>query len=464
MRLSDATLRRLSLPPPAYDRAALCPGVLHLGPGHFFRAHVARYIEDLATRSPDWGIAAASVQGSAAAMALARQDGLYTVSERGPDAVPPRIFGAVCAVLTGDRVLTALSDPAIRLVTLTVTEKGYNPAATTPNSVAGKAAFARNVPGLLAAGLAARRRQGHAPPVILSCDNLSANGLILRRAVTAAAAQQDPALAAWIGDSVAFPSSMVDRITPATTPRDRAEIAKTLGAEDAAAVVAEPFRQWVIEDPGLPALAALGDVGVRLVGDVAPYETMKLRLLNGAHTVLAAYGGLLDLATVAEAVAHPPLRRTIQRMMAEEVAPTVPLPPPVLRDYQRALLTRFANPALAHRTAQIAMDASLKVPQRLLAPIRARLAAGHGAARLIGGVAAWILGLARGARIADPLSEEFALMAGAAGHDPRAFAAMMMDRADIFGDLGQNAAFRAALFADIRALAETGPAALLERP
>jgi fructuronate reductase len=368
-----------ALPPtvrqPDFDPARLRTGIVHVGIGAFARAHLAAYTQPLLHDDPSWGICAVSLRSPATHDALAPQDNLYTRAERGGSGERLEVMAALTSVVVGaDAALERLLDPAVRIVTLTITEKGYDGL----------------LPPLLATALQRRRIANVAPFTVLSCDNLPSNGDTTRRFVLRAAEQLDPALAHFIADNVAFPNCMVDRIVPATTADDRARIDAALGVHDAWPVVCEPFTQWVIEDHFPQGRPAWERTGAELVSDVRPYEDMKLRLLNGSHSSIAYLGQLAGWQTVAEAIAVPELRMHIAALM-DEVATTLTLPPSVNLDgYRDALLTRFANPALHHRTAQIAMDGSQKLPQRLFAPALARLAAGQRAPRIALGVAAWL--------------------------------------------------------------------------
>jgi fructuronate reductase len=376
-RLSRATLSALpiAVQRPDFDPATLHTGIVHLGIGAFARAHLAAYTQPLLRADPSWGISGVSLRSPATRDALAPQDNLYTRAERDGSGERLHIMAALTDLAVGtDAALDCLLDPAVRIVTLTVTEKGYE----------------GPLPSLLATALQRRRIANLAPFAVLSCDNLPSNGDTTRSFVLQAAEQLDPTLARTIADTVAFPNCMVDRIVPATTADDRARIDTALGLEDAWPVVCEPFTQWVIEDRFPQGRPAWERTGAELVADVRPYEDMKLRLLNGSHSSIAYLGQLAGWQTVADAVAVPELRAHIAALM-DEVATTLTLPPSVnLPTYRDALLARFANAALRHRTAQIAMDGSQKLPQRLFAPALARLAAGQPAPRIALGVAAWL--------------------------------------------------------------------------
>lgn len=405
MRLCRASLAALpaAVARPDFDPAGLATGIVHLGLGAFHRAHQAVYTAPLLAADPRWGILGVSLRSPDTRDALAPQDFLYTVAER--DAAGERL--AVIGALTGALVapedpaglIARLAAPAVRVVTLTITEKGYHRQAANGAldeddpairaDLAGPAA-PRTAPGLLVAALAARRAAGLAPFTVLSCDNLPANGRATHAVLARFAALRDPELGRWVAGELACPDSMVDRIVPATTDADRAAIAAALGMEDAWPVIGEPFRQWVIEDRfplGRPDWAA---TGAELVADVRPFEHMKLRMLNGSHSSIAYLGQLAGWETVADAMAEPALAAHIAALM-RETATTLHLAPGMdTEGYARALAARFANPALRHRTAQIAMDGSQKLPQRLFAPALDRLAAGRGCPRIAFGVAAWL--------------------------------------------------------------------------
>lgn len=480
MRLAEARLGALPahVARPRYDRAAVAPGIVHLGLGAFHRAHQAVMTEAvLEAGARDWGIVAASLRSPATRDALAPQDGLYAVAIREDEAEELRVVGALGGLHVAPEdpaaLVAAMADPRIRIVSLTVTEKGYchdpatgelDPAHPDIRHDLASPQAPRSAPGFLVAALARRRAAGTPPFAVLCCDNLPRNGATVRRVVSGLAARTDRDLAAWIEGEVAFPSTMVDRIVPATTGEDRARIAAALGLEDAWPVVCERFAQWVIEDAfpaGRPDWT-LG--GATFVADVAPFELMKLRLLNGAHSALAYLGLLAGHATVAEAASDPALVRFLEGFWAE-VTPTVPAPPGVdLAGYTARLGRRFRNRALRHLLAQIAIDGSQKLPQRLLAPARERLAGGGRVPHLALAVAAWIRHLeGEGpAPVRDPLAATLGALLAAAPAEPAARAEAVLGFAPVFGtDLARHAGFAAAVGAGCRALAEAGPAAAL---
>ncbi|HZF43433.1 MAG TPA: mannitol dehydrogenase family protein [Sphingomonadaceae bacterium] len=406
-RLSGATLDRL--PPgvvrPRYDRSVLRTGVVHLGIGAFHRAHQATYFDDLiGLGDPRWGVLGASLRSRRVRDALAPQDGLYTLVERsGPDE-QLRIVGAVRSALVAPenpaRLVQAMADPDVHLVTLSVTEKGYKLDPAGGALLLGDHDIAadlserqapRTAIGFLVASLAARRARGLMPFTVLSCDNLPNNGARVRAAVLAFAATVDPSLRDWIDGCGAFPSTMVDRIVPATTDADRNRLAATLGVEDRGMVKTEPFTQWVVEDWFAGERPPLEQVGVQMTGDVRPWEEAKLRLLNGAHSAIAYLGALSGAEFVHEAVAFADLKRYVERLWDEAQTTIAPSPSLDLAVYRTELMARFTNSALAHSTRQIAMDGSQKIPQRLLAPIADRLRQGASIDALALAVAAWML-------------------------------------------------------------------------
>lgn len=406
---------------PGYDPADLSAGIVHIGVGAFHRAHQAAYVDAcLAEGDTSWGIIGVSLRSPTMRDTLAPQDWLYTLAEKDGSVETLNVIASVMKVLVAPEdpqaVLAAMSDPQTRIVTLTVTEKAYprkpdGGLDTQDRTVAADLANPdrpTGILGFLTEALARRRADGTPPFTVLSCDNLPSNGETLRRLVIAFATLRDPALGRYIEQNVAFPSSMVDRIVPATTDADRERVAQTLGAEDAWPVVTEPFMQWVVEDNFPMGRPAWERHGVEMVTDVAPFEEMKLRLLNGAHSALAYAGQLLGRETVADAFADPVIHGFVKGLW-RETARTLSGHAGLMPDAYTARLTdRFANPALRHRTAQIANDGSQKLPQRFISPLLERLDAGGDAPHLAAGVALWIAALAnRGEPPAftDPLDE-----------------------------------------------------------
>jgi fructuronate reductase len=438
VRLSVATLDRLpaDVVRPAYDRAAVRRGVVHLGLGAFHRAHQAALFEAaLASGDMRWGVTGVSLRSGDVRDQLAPQDGLYTLLVRDGGAERAQIVGAVQELLVAPEnpraVIAALASPDTHIVTVTITEKGYKLDRAAgglliddPDVAHDLAALdaPRTAPGFIVAGLKARRAAGLQPLTIMSCDNLPDNGVLLRDAVIAMARTHDPGLADSIAVEVAFPSTMVDRIVPATTPDDITMLAERLGVEDRAMVKTEPFTQWVIEDRFSGERPDFTALGAQLADCVAPWEHAKLRMLNGAHSAIAYLGGLAGDEFVHQFVARDAGRRLIA-MLWDEAQET--LDPPAGLDipaYRAALLERFTNSALQHRTRQIAMDGSQKLPQRLVQPLIELSAVGKASPALALAVAAWMRWQAGatddGERFAidDPAADRLARAAGVEGY------------------------------------------------
>ena len=468
-RLSPALLEALpaAVARPQYARGPEnAAGIVHLGIGAFHRAHQSAYFDALmALGEPGWMIRAASLRAPAAAAQLNPQQGLYTLVQRDGAAARLQVIGALRDVLVAPTdpaaLVAALARPEVALVTLTVTEKGYglDPAAGELNTddpaiAADLASLAhpRSTPGFLAAGLAARRAAGLPPFTVLSCDNLPNNGVRTRAAVVAMAARHNRALADWIAFCGAFPSSMVDRIVPATTATDVSDLAETAGYDDPGMVKTESFSQWVVEDAFCARRPGLERVGVQFTRDVTAWEHAKLRLLNGAHSALAYLGGLAGHAYVHEAVAAPGFAGYLETLWDEAASTLGPLDGFDPHAYRAALRARFANAALAHRTAQIAMDGSQKLPQRLLASIRARLGRGQASPALTLAVAGWMRWQSgadeqgEAFTVEDPLAARTAAALRAAGPDAEARVAALLAIPEVFGaDLAQAPRLRAAL-------------------
>ena len=449
------------------DRAALRTGIVHLGLGAFVRAHIATYTEDVLAEEPgDWGIAGVSLKRPDQRDRLAPQDGLYTALQRDGAGVTARIVGCVRQTLVAPEnpaaVVAAMAAGTCRIVSLTITEKGYchDPAtgrldASHPDIVQDRTSpdAPRSAVGLIVAALRQRRAAGIAPFTVLCCDNLPHNGRLVAGLVRDFAALGDAPLAGWIEANVAFPSTMVDRIVPAATEQEVTDAAQATGLYDAAPVSHEPFRQWVIEDRFVGGLRPAWErAGAQLVSDVAPYEHMKLRLLNGVHSALAYLGYLAGYETIPDVVADGTFRAYAAALW-EEIIAVVPAPPGVdLRAYAADLLRRFENQAIRHRTWQIAMDGSQKLPQRLLGTVRERLADRLPIPALALAVASWVRyvgGVDESGRpidVRDPLAAKLRATLDAAGSEPAQRIAAILGEASIFGeDLPRSAAFAAAL-------------------
>lgn len=486
-RLSDSTIGTVQpgTALPGYDRATLQTGIVHLGLGAFVRAHHATYTDDLLGIEPGpWGIAGVSLKRPDQRDRLAPQDCLYTTLQRDGTRITARIVGCVRAAIVAPEdpagLVARMADPACRIVSLTVTEKGYchDPAsgrldANHPDIVHDVAnpTAPRSAIGLIVAALAQRRDAGQAPFTVLCCDNLPHNGKLVAGLVRDFAATRSDGLAAWIESGTAFPATMVDRIVPAATEADLVDAARLTGLSDAAPVSHEPFRQWVIQDRFVDGVRPGWEkVGAELVTDVAPYEHMKLRLLNGAHSALAYLGYLAGHETIADTMTDPVLRGYVTALW-QEIIPVVPPPSGVdLTAYTAQLLARFANPAIRHRTWQIAMDGSQKLPQRLLTTIRERLARALPFPSLALAVAAWIRYVGgtdeagRPIDVRDPLARVLAMALADAGSDPARRVQAALQRQSVFGaDLPRSAQFVSAVTDSYAALQTRGARAAAAR-
>ena len=478
MRLSNANLDRLPghIIRPSYDRTRITPGIVHLGIGAFHRAHQAVVIDDLlAAGATEWGIIGASLRSADTQDALAPQDCLYTVAVRSGAGTEHRIIGSVLATEVAKnnpaQLIARMADPAIRIVSLTVTEKGYCHTPQTgelntdhPDIVHDLAHpdAPRSAPGFIVAALARRRAAGIAPFTVLSCDNLSANGHTVKRILTQFAHLQSPELAKWIADEVACPSTMVDRIVPETTDADRAAVAAELGMSDAWPVITEPFTQWIVEDQFPAGRPDFARAGVQLVSDVTPFEHMKLRLLNASHSALAYLGYLAGYETIAATMTNDRFAAFARGVM-EESAPTLAMPAGTdLAGYSASLLQRFANPALHHRTWQIAMDGSQKLPQRLLGTMQDRLRLGLPIDTHALAVAGWMRYVTardengKTIDVRDPLAAELAAIAAKAGPVADRLAPALLEVRSIFGGLGADVRMRSAVTRALAKLYEVG--------
>ena len=465
-RLSLATMDRLpvDVARPGFDPRSLEIGIVHFGIGAFHRAHQALYTQEAITRHPGpWGICGVIPRSPDVRPSLLPQDNLYTVAERTADGVKARIIGTVREVLFApdevDAVTARVAAPATRIVTLTITEKGYclDPASGRLNEKhpeivhdLTETGTPLSAIGLLARGLAARRQRHGGPLTILSCDNIMENGHAIEKALTRFLELSNRDLARWVAGNVTFPCSMVDRIVPAPTEASQRQIEQQIGLRDDASISCESFRQWVIEDRFAAERPAWETAGATLVSDVVPYETMKLRLLNGSHSTLAYLGYLAGHQTIAQAIGEPSLRAFVARMMEHEVSPTLATPAGVdLAAYRALLLQRFADPGLAHRTWQIAMDGSQKLPPRLLAPISERMAKNQPFECLALAVAGWmryVTGVDEAGNpidVVDPQANRLRQIAREVGPDAPALVERYSAITEIFGELGQSQAFKA---------------------
>jgi len=441
---------------PTYDRTRLQPAVVHLGVGAFHRAHQAVYFDELAERGlSDWGIVGVAMRRPDMRDALAPQDGLYTLVERGTDGDRARIVGSILDVLHAPsepgRVLDALTDARTKLVTITVTGVGYHVDAQTGELVDDEETRAdlahpdapRTAIGFLTEALARRRAAGLAPFAVLSCDNVPENGRTARAAVLAMARRRgDEELATHVAREVAFPSSMVDRITPATTDDVRATVTDDLGIDDRWPVATEPFSQWIVEDRfGDAERPPLERVGVQLTGDVTSYELMKKRLLNGSHVALGFVGSLLGHRDTVEALRDPLVRAYLARLMADEVAPALPSVPGIdLTEYQATLLDRFANARMPDQLIRLCRRGSSKVPAHLLPSLTEARTAGRPHELLTLAAAAWVRYLqgvdikGNEIPIQDPRLDELQPLAREAGSDPEP----VITESNVFGWLADD--------------------------
>jgi fructuronate reductase len=485
-----ARLNLANLPAaPAVDPLGLTVGIVHLGLGAFHRAHQAVFSEQaaLTTGETRWGICGVSQRSATVRDQLAPQDGLYSVLERGGASPTIQVIGSIrevlCAPEDPDAVVARIADPDVAVVTLTVTEKGYRAAAgggldLTDQEIQADLAGRppRTVVGQLAAGLVRRAETGAGPLTVVSCDNLVANGPFLRRlmedygaASSSVGARTGRQLAAQLAaqlEAARFPASMVDRIVPATTDADRDEAQQLLGGvRDEAVVVAEPFIQWVIEDDFAGARPGWDKAGAVFTGDVAPWEQAKLRMLNATHSMLAYLGGLRGYETIAEAVRDEQLTALATELMTADVVPTLTPPEGLdLTAYGASVLERFANPALKHRTAQVAMDGSVKLPVRLLGTVRDRLAAGAEPRLASLAIAAWMVYVAIGVDangrellLDDPLASTLRAAVAGVRRRPVDLVEALLGVEAIFGpDLREHPVFRALLIDQLAGLLPSG--------
>jgi fructuronate reductase/mannitol 2-dehydrogenase len=477
--LNEATLgwHAARVAVPTYDRWSLTPGVVHVSVGSFHRSHQAVYFDDIASRglSSEWGLVGVGLHRPAMRDALTAQDGLYTVVSRDPAGDSARIVQVMGRYLfapeNGEAVVAVLADPRTRLVTLTLTGGGYKVDAGTGRFAASDPAVQADLRGAgapvtalgyLVAALDLRRRAAVAPFTVLSCDNLAGNGAIARRALVSFARLRDPALGDWIEENVAFPSSMVDRITPQTTVADRAYVAREFGVADRWPVMTEPFSQWIIEDDFCNGRPPLDEVGAQFVPDVAPYSMMKTRLLNASHCAIGYLGTLAGYRRIDEAVADPGLRGFLDAMMGDEVTPLLdPVPGIDLADYRRTLLARFGNGAVGDQLARLCRNGSSKVPAHLLSSVGSARRRGLPCERLVLAVAAWCRFL-RGTDLAgaplaldDPMASRLLSLALAGGTDPRP----LLSERRVFGALADDLGFVSSLEAALVAIERDGVAA-----
>ena len=468
---------------PGYDRALVTPGVVHVGVGGFHRAHQAMYHDRLLNQgaAPDWGICGVGVLPADRAMqqVLDAQDGLYTLVIKHADGTyEPRVIGSLVRYLFApddpEEVIETMAAPATRIVSLTITEGGYNVDDTTGefdaenpgvvhdlrSGAAPQTAF-----GLITEALQRRRQRGWAPFTVMSCDNLPGNGELTRTVFTAFARLRDPGLGDWVEREVSFPSSMVDRITPVTTDADRAEVRERFGIDDRWPVVCEPFTQWVLEDAFTAGRPAYEQAGVQLVDQVEPYELMKLRLLNASHQAMAYFGWLAGYRLVHEAAQDPLFQAFLLGYMNREATPTLaPVPGVDLDRYKHTLIERFSNSYIRDTIARLCAQSSDRIPKWILPVIRQQLANGGEIKRSAAVVASWARYAegtdeqGRPIEVVDRLADTLTRLARRQRDDPDAF---IGNRA-VFGDLADDKRFVTAYRSALASLHERGARATLE--
>ncbi|MEV5832576.1 mannitol dehydrogenase family protein [Nocardia sp. NPDC052112] len=481
MKLNRMTLSRLPIPGPRYQRDQVRAGIAHFGVGGFHRAHQAMYLDRLMSegRALEWGICGIGVTAADRRMrdVLRAQDGLYTLTLAHPDGSrESRVIGSIVdfryAPDDPEAVLALLADPAIRIISLTITEGGYNLRDTDGEFDGTATAIRRDLSGeqppvtvfgLVTAALARRREHGIAAPTIVSCDNIEGNGRIARRAFMGYARQLDPALAQWIHDNVGFPNSMVDRITPITTPEVIAWLESDTGVHDDWPVVAEPFTAWALEDHFVAGRPPLDEAGVHLVDDVTPYELMKLRLLNAGHQCLCYFAYLAGYRLVHEAAQDPLFAEFLGRYLDSEAMPTL-TPIPGLDAFRASLLERFGNAHIRDTVARLCAESSDRIPKWLLPVVRENLTAGRSVRLAAAAVASWAR-YAEGIdehgepiEVVDRLADTLTPLARGQRDNPTSF----LENRALFGDLVDQPRFVEAYVTALRSLHRDGARATLE--
>jgi mannitol 2-dehydrogenase len=464
MKLTKSTLAQLSIDKPTYDRDEIGIGIVHFGVGGFHRAHQAMYVDRLLEMglAKDWGICGVGVLPADRKMAdvMAAQDGLYTLLLEKPDGSrEARVIGSIVdyryAPDDPEAVVELLAAPSTRIISLTITEGGYN-----IENIDGV-----NVFGLVADALARRRDRGLGSPTIVSCDNIEGNGHVARHAFTTYAERVHPGLGEWMEANTRFPNSMVDRITPVTTPDVIAVLADDFGVEDQWPVAAEPFTSWVLEDDFCDGRPPLEKADVLLVDDVTPYELMKLRLLNASHQSLCYFAYLAGYRLVHDAAGDPLFAEFLRQYMDSEATPTLkPVPGIDLPDYKRTLIERFANPGVKDTIVRLCFGSSDRIPKWLLPVIRANLASGGPVRLSAATVASWAR-YAEGVDedgqpidVQDQLAETLVPLARSQHEHPTAF----IENTDVFGDLATQPRFVEAYLRALDSLHRDGARATLE--
>lgn len=483
MKLSNANLSQISemAHVPSYDRSAVKCGIVHMSVGGFHRSHQAVYMDDLlATGVTDWGICGVGLlpNDKDNIQALADQDGLYTVLERTAEADTARVIGSMIEVIHAPSnpraVMDKLMDENIRILSLTITEKGY--AYNTQGNLdqtnemikydLALPDMPKTAYGYIVGALAARRKAGMKPFTVMSCDNLPGNGHLTQHLVIEFATLIDPELGAWIKDNVTFPNAMVDRITPVTTDTIIDIVKAKFKIEDKWPVVCEDFRQWVLEDKFCNGRPALESVGVQIVADVEPYEKMKVRLLNGAHSALAYLSYLMGYRAVDKAMADPTIATFVRKYMDSDVTPSVPNVPGIDLDaYKDKLIERFANPAISDQVQRLAEDGSAKIPNSILPCVRYQLEHGGSIKYLALALAGWFKYLTgsdeqmEAIAIKDPRAEMLSASMNLDSRDP----SRILGIKDIWGtDLPLNAQFVGEIKKALESLHSKGARATVE--
>jgi mannitol 2-dehydrogenase len=481
--LNQTNVGSLSIPVPSYDRSQVKVGIVHFGVGGFHRAHQAMYIDQLMEQGQalDWGICGVGVMPFDLKMkeAMEAQDCLYTLVEKAPEGSwAPRIIGSIVQYLYApddpDAVIEKMADPTTRIVSLTVTEGGYNFHPVTGEfDDTNPAVQADLVPGavpgttfgLVTEALVRRRSRGIEPFTVMSCDNIQGNGHVAQEVFTAFARLRDSELGEWVAGNVRFPNSMVDRITPVTTDQDRAQISERFGVEDAWPVVCEPFTQWALEDNFSAGRPPLEVVGVQVVADVQPYELMKLRLLNASHQALCYFGYLAGYRLVHEVAQDPLFASFLLDYMNLEATPTLaPLPGIDLDVYKQQLIERFSNAAVRDTVARLCAESSDRIPKWLLPVIRENLDAGRDVTLSAAVVASWAR-YAEGVdeqgepiTVVDRLADTLQQIAAQQRENPLAF----VENRELFGDLATEPAFTEPYLNALNSLHGGGARATLE--
>lgn len=464
---------------PTYDRSKLKSRIVHLGFGAFHRAHQGLFTDEVARKSDsDWGICEVNLFGGEELIkSLREQNHLYTVAEKGAESTDVKVIGSVNESLHPsldgiNAVIEKMAEPQVAIVSMTITEKGYctdpatgrldknNPlvVADLQNPTQPKSAL-----GYIVQALKVRRERGLAPFTVMSCDNVQENGHVAKAAILEFSKLLDAELGAWIEANVTFPCTMVDRIVPAATEETLNEITELLGVQDPCGIACEPFRQWVIEDNFVTGRPDWNIAGAEFVADVVPYEEMKLRMLNGSHSFLAYLGYLGSYAHISDTMADEGYRKAAFDMMTQAQAPSLSMPEGTdLEGYAKQLIDRFTNPSLKHKTWQIAMDGSQKIPQRMGGSLRFHLEQGSDFKWLAAGIAGWMRYVSavdeQGNEIdvRDPMAEQLKAVCDEHGQNASVVPALLSIEAVFAPEIGQNPQVIDAVSSAYQSLIEKG--------